>query len=202
MKIWLSLCLITMLFLTGCGSNSNLDEPDSSVANQVEEDLESSPAEQEQLAEDDEFPGTYTVPDGWIEVEECSADGMKFYVEEGHEDDANPDNIAIRVGDCPYSLDDHVSFREAIMRQIARQVQMSGSDDAQLTGSGSNTAQDYILYTFTIDDGGIITQQYYILKDYGFCLVQVTSFSGTENENVFEAAQSIVDSFVWNEDNQ
>lgn len=88
------------------------------------------------------------------------------------------------------------------MRQIAMQVQMSGSDDAQLTGSGSNTAQDYILYTFTIDDGGIITQQYYILKDYGFCLVQVTSFSGTENEKVFEAAQSIVDSFVWNEDNQ
>ena len=103
MKIWLSLCLITMLLLTGCSSNSNLDEPDNSVANQVEEDLESSSAEQEQVAEDDEFPGTYTVPDGWIEVEEYSADGMKLYVEEGHEDDANPDNIAIRVGDCPYN---------------------------------------------------------------------------------------------------
>lgn len=60
-----------------------------------------------------------------------------------------------------------------------------------------------IQYTFTIEDaGGTITQQYYILKDYGFCLVQVTSFSGSENKTVFEAAQSIVDSFVWNEDSQ
>ena len=57
----------------------------------------------------------------------------------------------------------------------------ASSNDAKLSGSGSNTAQGYTLYTFTIEDAdGTITQQYYILKDYGFCLVQVTSFSGSE----------------------
>lgn len=196
-----------MLLLTGCSDegNSDLKEPDnsaleSSVADQIEEDsLESSVAEQDQV-EEDSFPGTYTVPDGWSKVDEYSANGMTFYVEEGHEDDDFPDNISINVGDCPYSLEEHTSFRDAIMRQLT--MQLSGSD-AQLTGSGSNTAQGYVLYTFTIEDAdGTITQQYYILKDYGFFLVQVTSFSGSENENVFEAVQSIVDSFVWNENNQ
>lgn len=199
----LLLCLVIMLLLTGCnsGNDSILSELDSSVTNQIE-NSESSVAEEDQVVKDDAFPGTYTVPDGWIEAEKHSTDGMKFYVEEGHEDDASPDNIAIRVGECPYSLDDHESFRMAIMRQITMQIQMSGSDDAQMSGSGSNTAQDYILYTFKIEDSNTITQQYYILKDYGFCLVQVTSFSGAENENIFEAAQSIVDSFIWNEDTQ
>lgn len=146
---------------------------------------------------------SYEIPDGWSKAEEHSSSGMTFYIEEGHENDELPDNISVGAGSSPYSLEDHISFREAIMRQIATQVQMSGSDDAQLSGSGSNTAQGYILYTFTIEDtDGTITQQYYILKDYGFCLVQVTSFSGSENEAVFEAAQSIVDSFVWNEDGQ
>ncbi len=35
----------------------------------------------------------------------------------------------------------------------------------------------------------------YIVKDYGDCLAYVTNFSGAED--VFEAAQSIVESFVW-----
>lgn len=86
------------------------------------------------------------------------------------------------------------------MRQLT--MQLNGSD-AQMTGSGSNTAQDYVLYRFTIEDAdGTITEQYYILKDYGFCLVQATSFIGSDNESIFEAAQTIVDSFVWNEDSQ
>ena len=69
--------------------------------------------------------------------------------------------------------------------------------------SGSNTAQGYILYEITMEDPeGMITMQYYILQDYFVCLFQVTSFTGSENESIFEAAQSIVDSFVWNEDNK
>lgn len=143
---------------------------------------------------------SYEIPDGWNKAEEHSSSGMTFYIEEGHENDELPDNISVGAGSSPYSLEDHASFRDALMQQIA--MQASGND-AELSGSGSNTAQGYILYTFTIEDtDGTITQQYYILKDYGVCLVQVTSFSGSENEAVFEAAQSIVDSFVWNEDSQ
>lgn len=143
---------------------------------------------------------SYEIPDGWNKSEEHSVSGLTFYIEEGHENDDLPDNISVGAGSSPYSLEDHTSFQDALMRQIAMQA---SSNDAKLSGSGSNTAQGYTLYTFTIEDAdGTITQQYYILKDYGFCLVQVTSFSGSENKTVFEAAQSIVDSFVWNEDSQ
>lgn len=191
MKTWVVM-LGMLLLLTGCGNGGNTDlkEPDNvapedSVTDQVE---------------NDSFPGTYTVPDGWVKAEDHSTNGMTFYVEKGHEDDELPDNISVNVGECPYSLEDHSSFRDAIMRQLT--MQLNGSD-AQLTGSGSNTAQDYVLYRFTIEDAdGTITEQYYILKDYGFCLVQATSFTGSDNESIFEAAQTIVDSFVWNEDSQ
>lgn len=143
---------------------------------------------------------SYEIPDGWNKSEEHSVSGLTFYIEEGHENDDLPDNISVGAGSSPYSLEDHTSFQDALMRQIAMQA---SSNDAKLSGSGSNTAQGYTLYTFTIEDAdGTITQQYYILKDYVFCLVQVTSFSGSENKTVFEAAQSIVDSFVWNEDSQ
>ena len=152
------------------------------------------------IEDENSFPGTYTVPDGWIQWEEVSQDGVYAYIEKGHEEDLFPDNIAIRTGENPYSLEDHVSFREAILQQLAMQL---NGEDVEVTGSGSNTAQGYILYTFTIEDpDGMITRQYYILQDYSFCLVQVTSFTGSENESIFEAAQSIVDSFVWNEDNK
>lgn len=189
MKTWVAMLGI-MVLLTGCGDGGNTDwkEPDNAAS-------ESTVTDQ---AEENAFPGTYTVPDGWVKADAHSTDDMIFYVEEGHEDDERPDNISINVGDCPYNLDEHTTFRDAIMRQISMQV---GGSDVQLSGSGSNTAQDYVLYNFTIEDAdGTITDMYYILKDYGFCLVQVTSFTGSENESIFEAAKTMVDSFVWNED--
>lgn len=191
MKTWVVM-LGMLLLLTGCGNGENTDLKESDNA------ASENPVTDQ--AEEDSFPGTYTVPDGWVKADAHSTNGMTFYVEDGHEDDELPDNLSVNVGDCPYSLEDHTSFRDAIMRQLT--MQLNGSD-AQMTGSGSNTAQDYVLYRFTIEDAdGTITEQYYILKDYGFCLVQATSFTGSDNESIFEAAQTIVDSFVWNEDSQ
>lgn len=77
-------------------------------------------------------------------------------------------------------------------------MQLEGVD-AQLNGDGAYTEQGYVLYIFTIDEEDVTTKQYYIVKDYGFCLVQVTNFS--KSESVYEAAQTIVDSFVWKTEN-
>lgn len=89
MKTWVVM-LGMLLLLTGCGNGGNTDlkEPDNvapedSVVDQVE---------------NDSFPGTYTVPDGWVKAEDHSTDGMTFYVEKGHEDDELPDNISVNVG--------------------------------------------------------------------------------------------------------
>ena len=179
-----------MLLLTGCNDGKNADwegAEHSASESSIQDGVGAS-----------DFPGTYTVPDGWIKSEEHSMDEMTFYIEKGHEEDELPDNIAVSVGTNPYSLEEHVSFEKAIMQQLLMQTD---GLDVQLSGDGAYTAQDDILYTFTIEDAdGVVTKQYYILKDYGFCLVQLTNFSGSEG--AFEAAQSIVDSFVWDEENQ
>ena len=52
-----------------------------------------------------------------------------------------------------------------------------------------------MLYIFTIDEGDIVTTKYYIVRDYVFCLIQITNFSGSETTE--QAARDMVDSFVW-----
>ena len=121
-----------------------------------------------------------------------STDSQIFYIEEGHENDEKPDNISIHVGKNKYSLEEHEQFRDAIVQQIL--MQLDGIE-AQLNGDGTYTEQGELLYIFTIDEGDIVTTQYYIVKDYGFCLIQLTNFSGSETTE--QAARDMVDSFVW-----
>lgn len=134
----------------------------------------------------------YTIPDGWVKSEKYSTNAQIFYIEEGHENDEKPDNISIHVGKNKYSLEEHEQFRDAIVQQLL--MQLDGIE-AELNGDGTYTEQGNLLYIFTIDEGNIVTTQYYIVKDYGFCLIQLTNFSGTET--VDEAAKGMVNSFVW-----
>lgn len=71
---------------------------------------------------------------------------------------------------------------------------------AELNGDGTYTEQGDLLYIFTIDEGEIVTTQYYIVKDYGFCLIQLTNFSGSITTD--EAVRSMVDSFVWDDERE
>lgn len=142
--------------------------------------------------EESGLPGSYTVPEGWVKAEAYSTDEKIFYVQNGHENDPTPDNISINVGTNRYSAQEHESFREAIVRQLLAQLQGSGAD---LTGDGTYTGQDYVVYIFTITEGGVTTRQYYIVDDYRYCLVHLTSFTG--EEEAYQAAQAIADSFVW-----
>lgn len=137
---------------------------------------------------------SYTVPDGWILSEKYSSDSKIFYVQEGHEEDRQPDNISVEVGTNRYGLEEHDKFRYAILRQLTMQVQGSS---AKVTGEGVNTEQDYIMYIFTIDDDSVLTKQYYIVDDHRYCLIHLTDFS--KNEDAKEAARAIADSFVWDE---
>ncbi len=144
-------------------------------------------------AEDESgLPGSYTVPEGWVKAEQYSTDEKIFYVQGGHQDDPAPDNISINVGTNRYSAQEHETFREAIVRQLLAQLQGSG---AELTGDGTHTEQGYIVYIFTIEESDAVTKQYYILDDYRYCLVHLTSFTG--EEDAYQAAQTIADSFVW-----
>lgn len=145
----------------------------------------------------DDFPGEYTVPEGWVKAEKYSTANQIFYVEEGHEEDGRPDNISISIGTNRYSADEHEEFREAILRQIMMQI--GKQPGVQLYGDGTHTEQGYVVYIFTIEEEqeGIVTKQYYIVGDRRFCLIHLTNFTGSES--VDEAARAMADSFVWKE---
>ena len=195
--------LVSCGMLTGCSKKTEVpsdstsmtkrifDESLKSENNSKVEQSESIPSE---IDEEMDFPGSYTVPDGWVRAEQYSTKNKIFYVEEGHEEEEMPDNISIEIGTNRYSLEEHEQFRNAIVRQLSMQI--SGSD-AQVTGSGSITAQDYILYIFTISEEEIVTKQYYIVDDKRYCLIHLTNFTGSER--VDDAAKALADSFVWND---
>ncbi len=177
MKKQLIFLLTAFLFLTGCGSGSTDDG--STLSQQEQQDAV-------QLAD------CFTVPDGWVKAEAYSTEEKLFYVQEGHEDDAQPDNISINTGTNRYSAGEHEDFRDAILRQLLMQIQ---GVDAELTGDGTYTEQGYVVYIFTITESSAVTKQYYIVDDYRYCLIHLTDYTGSDS--VYDAAQAMADSFVW-----
>ena len=138
------------------------------------------------------FPGSYTVPDGWVKMEQYSRADKVFYAEEGHEDYDRPDNISVEVKTNRYSAEDHMKFRDAIVRQLTMQASRAG---AELTGEGTFTAEEDILYIFTISEEDVVTKQFYVVGDRRYCLIHLTNFTGSESAD--EAARAMADSFVW-----
>ena len=201
-----ALIALTFLFLislmAGCASKpgediSNNSDVERSAVGAPETSDNSQSAGQAESTQpisenEDAIPGSYIVPDGWVKAEKYSSAEKVFYVEDGHEDDELPDNISIEVGTNRYSMDEHEKFRDAIVRQLALQLQ---GISAEMTGDGTYTEQDYIVYIFTISEESVVTKQYYIVGDQRYCLIHLTNFTGSESAD--KAAQTIADSFVW-----
>jgi len=193
MKKIASILLVMLLLLAGCGGKQSVSTSTPDVSREIDQsEVDQSKADPSDAEEETALPGTWTVPDSWVKAEKYSSEDKIFYVEEGHEDDELPDNISIEVGKNRYSAEEHEKFREAILRQFA--MQLNGVA-ATLTGDGSFTEQDYILYTFTITEEDVVTTQFYIVGDQRYCLVHLTNFTGSDR--AVEAAKAIVDSFIW-----
>lgn len=197
MKKLFAIMLVIMGLLSGCAVDSAADAQDQATAPQSDADTQKGGEMQAEKSEADEesiIPGEYTVPEGWVKSDEYSNARQIFYVEEGKDGSAQLDNISINVGENKYSAEEHEKFKDAILRQIMMQIK---GQDVELNGTGTHTAQDDVMYIFTIkeNDSGIVTRQYYIVDDYRFCLIQLTNFSGSEAAN--EAAQQMADSFIW-----
>lgn len=141
---------------------------------------------------DNALPGSWTVPGGWVKAGQYSTQDKIFYVQEGHEEDEQPDNISIEVGTNRCSAEEHMKFRDAIVRQLTMQAAAAGGE---LTGEGTFTEQEDSLYIFTIREEGALTKQFYIVGDKRYCLIHLTNFTGSEDEE--EAARAMADSFVW-----
>lgn len=139
--------------------------------------------------------GSYEVLDGWIENEEHSTNSKFFYVLDGTEDEAKPNNISINSGINKYAASEHLSFKDAILRQLSYQI--SGQEKTTLNASGSYTDNNYVVYTFIIAGENVTTTQYYIVGDYKYILIHETVY-GTSKETD-EAAKKMVNTFKWND---
>ena len=138
--------------------------------------------------------GEFYVSSKWGESQEHSTDDVFFYVKEGTEKQRQPDNIAVSIGKNPYSKEESESFKEAIKKQISEQL--SGYSNVTMTASGFQSG-DNTVYLFTVEenDTGLITNQFYIVGEKKYCLVQESNFD--KSEECDEVTKSLVESFKW-----
>ena len=103
-------------------------------------------------------------------------------------------NISIELGRNPYALDDHMTFRYAILRQLLMQA-----GNAQVSGSGTYTKHDDPLYIFVIEskEDNVTTTQFYIVGNKKHILIHLTDFHNENITNAEEIARMMADSFIW-----
>ena len=144
---------------------------------------------------DKEF-GSFIVAEGFGEAKEQSGGGRYFYVVEGHEHDARPNNISINAGHQNYNLDESEKFAESTTWQLNMQIKQYGMDAVVYGSSGKTDAGD-IMYIFDIkfNDSNEIDRQYYILRDKKYVMVFMSNFDGDESVN--KAAELMAKSFEW-----
>ena len=144
---------------------------------------------------DKEF-GSFIVAEGFGEAKEQSGGGRYFYVVEGHEHDARPNNISINTGHQNYNLDESEKFAESTTWQLNMQIKKYGMDAVVYGSSGKTDAGD-IMYIFDIkfNDSNEIDRQYYILRDKKYVMVFMSNFDGDESVN--KAAELMAKSFEW-----
>ena len=144
---------------------------------------------------DKEF-GSFIVAEGFGEAKEQSGGGRYFYVVEGHEHDARPNNISINTGHQNYNLDESERFAESTTWQLNMQIKQYGLDAVVYGSSGKTDAGD-IMYIFDIkfNDSDEIDRQYYILRDKKYVMVFMSNFDGDESVN--KAAELMAKSFEW-----
>ena len=144
---------------------------------------------------DKEF-GSFIVAEGFGEAKEQSGGGRYFYVVEGHEHDARPNNISINTGHQNYNLDESEKFAESTTWQLNMQIKQYGMDAVVYGSSGKTDAGD-IMYIFDIkfNDSNEIDRQYYILRDKKYVMVFMSNFDG--DESVKKAAELMAKSFEW-----
>lgn len=138
--------------------------------------------------------GEFYVSSKWKENKEHSTEDMFFYVKEGTEKQQQPNNISVSTGDSPYKKEESESFKEAIQKQISGQL--AGYSGVTMTASGIQAGEN-IVYIFTVEekDTGLTTNQFYIVGEKKYCLVQESNFD--QSKECDEVAKKLVESFRW-----
>ncbi|GMO03616.1 hypothetical protein LSA36186_18650 [Lachnoanaerobaculum sp. JCM 36186] len=196
MKKSLYLLPLIIVMLSACGNKqadvaATAKADESTVAATQKDDA----ATKDSKRVEKEF-GSFIVADGFGEAKEQSGGGRYFYVVEGHEHDARPNNISINTGHQNYNLDESEKFAESTTWQLNMQIKQYGMDAVVYGSSGKTDAGD-IMYIFDIkfNDSDEIDRQYYILRDKKYVMVFMSNFDNDESVN--KAAELMAKSFEW-----
>lgn len=207
MKKSLYLLPLMIVMLSACGNKqadvgTSAKVEDSTVNTSQNENISTKEASQKDdnttkdgQRVDKEF-GSFIVAEGFGEAKEQSGGGRYFYVVEGHEHDARPNNISINTGHQNYNLDESEKFAESTTWQLNMQIKQYGLDAVVYGSSGKTDAGD-IMYIFDIkfNDSDEIDRQYYILRDKKYVMVFMSNFDNDESVN--KAAELMAKSFEW-----
>ena len=196
MKKSLYLLPLMIVMLSACG-NKQADVAATAKADEstVEATQKDDAATKDSKRVEKEF-GSFIVAEGFGEAKEQSGGGRYFYVVEGHEHDARPNNISINTGHQNYNLDESERFAESTTWQLNMQIKQYGMDAVVYGSSGKTDAGD-IMYIFDIkfNDSDEIDRQYYILRDKKYVMVFMSNFDNDESVN--KAAELMAKSFEW-----
>lgn len=150
--------------------------------------------------------GTFSIPDSFVKSKKYSTDEKGFYLSK--EDDKAfssgklkfANNVSVSKEKCKYQKENHISFRQSIVKQLSHQCQIAGFD---LTGDGYYSKQGYIVYKFVMTPSEellktrpqepVTTQYYIVTEDYFYILVHETASGDTSLAD--EAAELIASSF-------
>lgn len=212
LSMLLFLVLLIMFFAVGASSFSNylsrasearerISEHNESVASMMSEDEEPSEDPSEDHADDSRYilkNSSFSVAEDWEQVDKDS-NGYVFCLEGTYKGKTAevPNNIMVTYGTNRYSKDDHMMFRDAILRQLSEQIK--GSDVTNVNASGSTTANGDIVYVFDMKGATEEKVQYYIVGDKEYICVSamIWDYDAAEEDNILEVAKDIVDSFEW-----
>ena len=196
MKKSLYLLPLMIVMLSACG-NKQADVAATAKADEstVEATQKDDAATKDSKRVEKEF-GSFIVAEGFGEAKEQSGGGRYFYVVEGHEHDARPNNISINTGHQNYNLDESEKFAESTTWQLNMQIKQYGLD-AVVYGSSGKTDTGDIMYIFDIkfNDSDEIDRQYYILRDKKYVMVFMSNFDNDESVN--KAAELMAKRFEW-----
>ncbi|MDR3295427.1 MAG: copper amine oxidase N-terminal domain-containing protein [Clostridiales Family XIII bacterium] len=143
--------------------------------------------------------GTYIVSNDWPESPELSRNDQYFYVKAGTGVSGDGSRISVESGRNKYSKDDSSAFRDAIHRQLLREVASDPNAASLFGGETAFTEKGYPLCIFTVEYAklNITSRQYYILGDNKYILVQETDHHDKNAPDIDEATYTILNSFEW-----
>ena len=164
--------ILTCFILTGCISNRRINNNVFKTSN-----------------------GTYMIPSNWEKNRNHSTVNKYFFTNKKDRKNNLPNNISVEEGTNKYSKEDHIMFRQAIVRQLTAQLKMYGTD---LKGNGWTSKNGYNVYTFVMKGKDSTTIQHYIVGHYKYILVHETIFTEDEKDSN-DAAKYMINSFKWKE---